>query len=298
MALAPIRSSFDIAAAAFRSWSADRAMRLGAGLAYYSLFALVPLLFLAVSFAGAVFGSDAAESTVEESIAEFLGTDAANTVTEAIDSVRVERNSAVLPLLSLGALVFTASLLFVAWKEMVDVIWGTARERGVQGTFTRRVFGVAAVGASGLLLVLVILAETVLSAIGQLSDGLVLDTVLRFGGTVAPVVLGSVFLALLFRLSPKHVVPWRSVWPAAIITMVMLSVGAWAYGLYVATFGFTSASGVAGTVLLGLVAIYYAAQILLYGVEVSKVITDRESDAADTVSLPSNDESRSRADSP
>lgn len=255
-------------------------MRLGAGLAYYSLFALVPLLFLAVSLAGAVVGSEAAESTLEDSVAEFVGTDAASTLTDSIDSLRTERNSAVLPIISLGALLFTASLLFVAWKETVDVIWGTARERGVQGTLTRRVFGVAAVGASGASLVLMILTETVLAAVGQLADGLLLDTVLRVSGTVAPVVLGSLFLVLLFRLSPQHVVPWHAAWPAAIVTMVMLSVGAWVYGLYVANFGFSSASGVAGTVILGLVAIYYAAQILLYGVEISKVVTRRHSDGA------------------
>lgn len=192
--------------------------------------------------------------------------------------MREERNSAVLPLVSLGALVFTASLLFVAWKEMVDVIWGTARERGVHGTLTRRVFGVAAVGASGVLLVLVMLVETVLSAIGRLADGFVLDTVLRLSGTAAPLVLGSLFLVLLFRLSPQQVVAWRAVWPAAIVSIVMLSVGAWAYGLYLGNFGFNSAPGVAGTVILGLVAIYYAAQILLYGVELSKVITLRHCD--------------------
>lgn len=268
----------DVLVAAFRSWSADRAMRLGAGLAYYSLFALVPLLFLAVSLAGAIFGNDAAESTLEDSISEVVGSDVATAFTEAIESVREERNSAVLPLVSLGALVFTASLLFVAWKEMVDVIWGTARERGVHGTLTRRVFGVAAVGASGVLLVLVMLVETVLSAIGRLADGFVLDTVLRLSGTAAPLVLGSLFLVLLFRLSPQQVVAWRAVWPAAIVSIVMLSVGAWAYGLYLGNFGFNSAPGVAGTVILGLVAIYYAAQILLYGVELSKVITLRHCD--------------------
>ena len=270
----PVRRAAALLVAAFRAWSADRAMRLGAGLAYYSLFALVPLAFLAVSLAGLLFGTDTAESTIEESVQNLLGTEAAATVTDAIDAVRSERNTAVLPLLSLGALVLTASLLFVAWKEMVEVIWGYERQRGIEGTLTRRLFGVAAVGASGVLLAVVILTETILASIGRLADGVIVDTALRLGGSVAPVLLGSLFLVLMLRYTPRDPVPWRAVWPAALVSMALLSAGAWAYGLYVGAFGFQSASGLAGTLLLGLVAIYYAAQILLYGVELSKVLAE------------------------
>ena len=52
--------------------------------------------------------------------------------------------------------------------------------------------------------------------------------------------------------------------------MAMLSVGASAYGLYVSAYAFRSSAGAAGSVFLGLIFVYYAAQILLYGVEIMK----------------------------
>jgi membrane protein len=60
------------------------------------------------------------------------------------------------------------------------------------------------------------------------------------------------------------------VWLAAAVTITMLSIGAWGYGIYLDAVGLKSASGVAGTLLLGLALIYYSAQILLFGVEVTK----------------------------
>ena len=59
------------------------------------------------------------------------------------------------------------------------------------------------------------------------------------------------------------------------VAMVMLSIGSWAYGLYVAAYTFKSAAGAAGSVFLGLVFIYYAALILLYGIEIMKKSHER-----------------------
>src|SRR5207253_6028729 len=42
------------------SWYEDRAMRMGAALAYYSVFALAPLLVMVISIAGLVFGEQKA----------------------------------------------------------------------------------------------------------------------------------------------------------------------------------------------------------------------------------------------
>jgi membrane protein len=63
--------------------------------------------------------------------------------------------------------------------------------------------------------------------------------------------------------------------------MLMLAVGAWGYGVYLGTVGFSSASGFAGTLLLGLALIYYCAQILLYGAEIVKLTHDNSAPKPD-----------------
>lgn len=257
---------------AYRAWSADRAVRLGAGLAYYSLFALVPVLFLAISLAGALVGTDTAEAKVEEGIADVLGPEIAAQVTTGIEQLMAESNAALIPLISLGVLMVTASLLFVAWKEVVDIIWGLPREPGIRGTIARRLFGVVSVVGAGALLTLTIFAETLFGALDSVVDQPTVDAIIRLAGSLVPLLLGASVLAVMFRLSPHTEVTWRSVWPAALVTMAMLSLGAGAYGIYLGSFGFASASGVAGTLFLGLAFIYYAAQILLFGVELSKIL--------------------------
>ncbi len=264
---------------AARAWSADRAVRLGAGIAYYSLFALIPVLFLAVSLAGFVFGQDAAGGAIEDAISEAVGPEIAAFVTLAIDRVEVYNTDSLLPIFSIGALLFSASLLFVAWRDVVAIIWEVPRESGVRAKLQRRLFALAAVFGSGVLLTLMIFAQTLVGTLDSLLATGTLDVLLKITSSVVPALLGVIFLAVLFKYTLDLEIAWRSVWLAAAVTIVMLSVGAWGYGIYLATVGFKSASGVAGTLLLGLALIYYSAQILLYGVEVTKQAHARSENA-------------------
>ena len=266
---------------AYHRWSGDRASRLGAGLAYYALFALLPILFLAVSLAAVLLGEDVAETTLEDSISDLVGSDIASFVAGSIDQVREDNVNSFLPLFSLGALLFSATILFVAWKDMVDIIWDQPRETGILANVERRLFGAAVVAASGLLLALTIFAETVVGSLDRLVDNTALDALLKFTGSLIPMALGALFLLVLFKYTPDATLAWKSIWLGAALTMLMLAVGAWGYGVYLGTVGFSSASGFAGTLLLGLALIYYCAQILLYGAEIVKLTHDNSAPKPD-----------------
>ena len=58
MSNGPVVRTVQLLVASARSWIDDRVIRLGAAVAYYSLFTLIPVLFLAVSLASIFFGQD------------------------------------------------------------------------------------------------------------------------------------------------------------------------------------------------------------------------------------------------
>ena len=62
-------------------WMEYRAMRLGAALAYYAVFSLAPLLLIAISIAGTIFGEEAARGVVERELSSAMGREAAASVT-------------------------------------------------------------------------------------------------------------------------------------------------------------------------------------------------------------------------
>lgn len=258
-----------------REYSGDRAVRLGASLAYYSLFALIPTLALAVSLASLFFGQEEVSQQLYEGISDVIGSDLASFIVSAITNVDDDPLIGFLPLVSIGVLLFSATLLFVAWREVVAIIWDVPRRRGVLASLRRRGFAVAAVLGAGVVLTLVMFVQALIGTIADLFELNVMGFLATAASSLASATIGALVLAVLFKYSPGVEVAWRAVWFSAILTMVLLSVGANAYGFYVERFGLNSAAGVAGTVFLGLAFVYYAAQILLFGVEVVKVSSRR-----------------------
>lgn len=265
---------------AARAFLDDRASRLGASLAYYSLFALAPLLVLSISIAGTLLGEQAAEGDLVESVDELLGPDLASVLQDALDDFQEQRASGNLAVVSSLLLAFTASILFVAWRDAVRSIWDVPRKRGVKASLLRRLGGLLFVIGGGLLLTAMLIAQMLMGLIDSIFDSSLLNAAFRVAGTFVPFVVGAFFLALLYKYTPGIEIRWRNVWPGTVTAMVMLAVGMWLYGLYVGTVGATSVSGVAGSVILGLVLIYYGSQILLFGVEVMKVMHRAEEAAA------------------
>jgi membrane protein len=266
----PVVRTVNLLVASAQSWIDDRVIRLGAAVAYYSLFALIPVLFLAVALASLFFGQDQVSAEVEQLITDLLGEDIAGAIIGAMEQLQLADQGAIVSLVALGALLFTATLLFVAWKDVVDIIWGAPRVGGARGTIQRRLFGVLAVFGAGALLTLTLLADAIVGMLDRLFESLLADILIKTTGSLIPLALGVLFLAVLYKYTPEDQVAWRSVWLPSIVAMIMLSVGAWAYGLYMAVYAFSSAVGAAGSVFFGLVFVYYASQILLYGIEIVK----------------------------
>lgn len=266
-----LRPTWDLLVAAARAWSSDRATRLGAALAYYGLFALAPFLALVVSLPSLFFGEEQVTSEIYDTIAEFIDADVADLVVTMIDKTRAESAATYLPIISVGVLLFSATLLFAAWREIVDIIWDIPKERGLRNVVRIRAIGLLAIVGSGVLLTVIMIVETLITSASNWLDIDLLGPLWTVVSEVLPVAGGGVFLAVVFKYSPVPAVAWRSVWLASIVTMILLSIGARAYGIYLNTVGLSSAAGVAGTIILGLLVLYYAAQILLYGMEIVKL---------------------------
>lgn len=254
---------------------ADRAIRLGAGLAYYGLVTLAPLLVLLLGLAGLLVGDEAANGQLAESLSQWFGADVAQAFAEMIVLLDVSSSFASLTIAGLVLLVFTASVLFVAWKDALNVVWGVQYRPNVRTTLGRRLFGIASVGALAAALVAIFVAEALLGMMSGLWSGEpVVDTALTIATSILPVVLGALLLGASYRFGTDGSVTWRTVWPGTTLTMILLLVLAWGYGRYAGLAG-TSVTAVASSAILLLVLVYLMAQVLLYGAEVIKVMSLR-----------------------
>jgi membrane protein len=260
--------------ATYREWSEHRTIRLGAGLAYYGLFALIPVLAVSLSIASLFFARDDVQAYLTDQLLDLLGEDSAN-VGAAIANLLDQVGSLVgLGLVGLVSLFFAASLIVVALQDALDTIWEHPVRTGIRRTVTRRLFAFVVVAASGALLVLSFALNAVTALFSQVvPDIAVAESIGEVFSSAVTWVLGVAVIALLFRYLPESRVPWRSVLPGAAVTAVGVAIGTVAIGAYLRRYASTSLLGATGSIFLVLIWIYYEAQIILAGAEFTRVLS-------------------------
>src|SRR5207249_4475166 len=114
---------FDLLKDTYREWSAVKASRLGASLAYYSVFSIAPLLMMAVAMAGLIYGPQAARGEVFDEIKNIVGAPAAHAIEGMLAQDSSKAGSTSAAIFSFGLLIIGASGVFIHLQDALNTIW-------------------------------------------------------------------------------------------------------------------------------------------------------------------------------
>jgi membrane protein len=262
------------------SWSEQRVPSMGAALAYYAMFSIAPLLFIAISIAGLFFGADAVRGAVFEQLADLMGQNSAQAIQEMLAHLSEPKTGVLGTAIGAAGLLLGASGVFAELQSAMDVIWRVppqAKPKGIWGFVRTRLLTFGMVLGLGFLVVISLLLSTALAALGKWWGGYLggwdylaqaLDLV------VSLLVLTGVFGAI-FKFMPSRPVQWRDVWVGAAMTAVLFTVGKFLIGLYLGKSSVASSFGAFGSVVIMVVWVYYSAQIFYLGAEFGWVYAHR-----------------------
>ena len=211
----PVRSRARILYDAGWAWVDGRGIRLGAAVAYYGLFALIPIFVVAIALASVFLGETTVRAEIEAELVRVLGEDLAAQIMDLLIEMQIEASGFLVSVIGFLVLLFAATLIFVAWKEVVDLMWGIPRERGARGLFRRRTFGVIAVLGAGVLVTAALMLNTVVAILESVFDSEFVGFLLVATASIVPFVLGVFFVGLLYKFTPDAEVRWSSVWMAS-----------------------------------------------------------------------------------
>lgn len=263
----------------FTEWNEDKASRLAAALAYYTVFSLAPMLIIAIAIAGAVFGEEAARGEIVTQIQGLVGRDGAKFIETAIEGASKPRAGTIASLISIAVLLFGASGLFAQLQDSLNTIWEVQPKpgRGVIGILRDRFLSFTMVLGVGFLLLVSLVLSAGLSGLvnflGSLLPGI--GALLQLANFVLSFAVTTLLFGLIYKVLPDVKIAWSDVWSGAIVTSLLFSIGRFALGLYLGNSSFGSTYGAAGSVVIILVWVYYAAQILFFGAEFTQVYARR-----------------------
>jgi membrane protein len=129
----------------------------------------------------------------------------------------------------------------------------------------------------GFLLLVSLVVSAALSAVNNYLSGLIPGLGVLWTITNAMVSFGVITLlfAMIFKILPDVKIAWRDVWIGAGTTALLFTLGKFLLGMYLGKSSIVSAYGAAGSTVLLLLWVYYSAQILFFGAEVTQVYANR-----------------------
>ena len=280
-------------------WSEDKAPKMAAALAFYSCFALGPLLFLAIQVAGLVFGREAAQGQVVHEIQGLVGKESAKAVEDVLRNLSEPKTGLLASIIGFVALLIGASGVFGELQDSFNVIWKVEKKpgRGVWGTLKDRFLSLSMVFGLGFLLLISLVLSAGLSALGTWIGGEDAGWLLQAASVLVSLGVVTTIFALMFRALPDARTSWKDAWFGGLLTAALFTLGKFAIGVYLGQGSVATTYGAAGAFLLVLLWVYYSSQILFLGAEVTKAYADLRghAPAPDPDAVPAENAGRARS---
>jgi len=273
------KTLWDVMKETASEWSEDNATRLAAALAYYTVLSIAPLLVLAVSIAGLVFGEEAAKGQIASELSGVVGPQAGEGIQTMLKHAKSPEEGTIGSIVGIVVLFFGASGVFGELQSSLNTIWEVAPKpgRGVMGMLRQRFFSFSMVLGVAFLLLVSLVLSAVLSGMGRFFEshmpgGEALWHVVNLGVSFSVI---TALFALIFKVVPDVKVTWKDVAMGAVFTAVLFTLGKYLLGLYLGRASVASPYGAAGSIIVLVVWVYYAAQILFFGAEFTQVYARR-----------------------
>ena len=264
---------------AAKAWSDDFAPSMGAAISYYTVFSMAPLLIIIIAMAGAVFGREAVQGVIVAQLSGLVGEEGAKMVQTVVANASDTDKGLVAGLISLFVLIIGATTVFAELQRSLDRIWHVPeaeKPKGIVAILRARLLSFGLILGLVFLLIVSLVVSTAVAAFGTWANGMLPASEALLEGINIVVSLGiaTVLFAMIYKLMPSTPIAWRDVWVGAFTTALLFEVGKMLISLYLGKSSTSHAFAAAGSLVVLLVWVYYAAQIFLLGAEFTKVYAD------------------------
>lgn len=265
----------------FAEWNQDKASRLAAALAYYTVFSISPLLVLVIAIAGIFFDRAAAQQQIMNQVRSLMGPQGAEFIRTALEnsSQPGSNSSLIATVVSLILLIVGATGVFVQLQDALNTVWNVEErpEEGFMAMLRKRILSFGMVLVIGFLLLVSLVVSALIagfaSGLNQTLPGM--DTVVQVVNFALSFGITTLLFALIYKYLPDVEIAWRDVWFGAAVTALLFSLGKLLIGIYLGQSSFGSSYGAAGSVIIVLFWVFYSTQILFLGAEITQVFSRR-----------------------
>jgi membrane protein len=265
-----LKTGWTVLSDSLRIFIKNDPLRMAGATAFFTLFALPPILIILVRIFSLIIDPKTIHHEVFASLSEVLGREAARQVVTVIRAFRQLTYTWVATIIGFIFLLFVATTVFRVVKSSINQIWQIDKPEGkkVLITLQSRLQSLLVIFSMGILFSIGVFIETVQVVIGnyviQILPALsaVFSQLLSF---VISTLITSVWFLVVFRYLADGRPQWPVAWAGALFTSLLFSAGKIILHVLLTYNNITTIYGASASVVLLLLFVFYSSMILYFG---------------------------------
>ena len=263
----------------FDEFKGNEPLRLAGATAFFTTFALPPILIILVQIIGLVFNIEKLRTEFFRRLAETLGKQSAAQVKQVFSGFTALAKNWTITICGFVFLMFVATTLFKVIKDSLNQLWNVKAktEKTLRLQFKNRLTSMFVILLSGILFVGGMVTEGFVSVLHQYSGELPSHAAYFFKTVfdhIISVLIATAWFSVLFKVLPNARASWKVVTAGGFFTGILFTAGKIVirYGL---SFGnIKNVFGASSSLVLLLLFMFYSSFILYYGACFTKVFAD------------------------
>lgn len=252
--------------------------KLSAALAYYTVFALSPMLIVLISLVSIFYGKEAARGEIYGQIKSVVGSDAAASIQDIIGKAALSPSFTFASVIGVVVLLFTATGVFAEIQSSINLIWNLKikpKKSGILKMLKIRLISFSLIISLGFIALVSLLINYLVDALSTRlehlfsgkTETLYVGYIINFTITLLAI---SALFSIIFKFLPDAMIKWKDVRMGAVTTAILFMIGKFIIGLYLSKGKPGTAFGAAGSMIIILLWVYYSSIILYFGAAFTK----------------------------
>jgi len=274
-----MRRAWNIIKESFVEFIENKVLKLSAALAYYTIFSLPGLLLIIIWVGDIFYGRQAIDRSIYGQIAEFVGPEAGTQIQETIRNAALSNNGGWAAIVGIATLLFGATGVFSEIQDSINQIWHLKAKpkkgRGLLRMVINRLLSFSMIITLGFLLLVSLVINGLMDLLfDQLEQSFpdVQVVVVYIVNTLVSFLITTLLFGIIFKVLPDARIKWKDVRAGAVTTAILFMVGRFVLSFYLGQDNrLASAYGAAGSIIIILLWVYYAATILYFGAVFTRV---------------------------
>jgi membrane protein len=259
----------------FIKYKKDDPIRLGGTTAYFTIFAIAPILIIIISIFGLIFEEQTISDKIYNELNVLIGSQGADFIKTIVQNFRETERDLLGTIIGVAVFLIASTTFFNVLQNSLNFIW-RVRAKPKNNLFKSlkdRLLSFGLILSIGFILLVSLVIDAALSFLKDFLNNYLqnytyilirlLNFIISFG------ILTFVF-ALIYRFLPDTKIRWRVTWIGSVITAILFTIGKYLIGLILGASNINVMYGAAGSVVVFILWVFYSSIILFFGAEITQ----------------------------